>query len=177
MLRAIRSWAVVGHTHVMRWRGGRSVGCAYARVVLGSTPAETHTGIPNRIALHLVDGHLGSVTMNKLNEAAALARRNLNIGDFAKALEERAKLVFCNVARQSSHKDGSVVWVGKLIHLRGRVEGVVGEALHTRAGSTTPHLLGRHSTTTTATAAAAHHRTLWAVSKTMVVTAAVKVCQ
>lgn len=89
MLRAVvaRS-AVAGHAHVVRRRGGRAVGSADARVVLRSTPTEADTRVTDRVALHLVDGHLGGVAVDKLDKTAALARRYLNIGDLAKALEE-----------------------------------------------------------------------------------------
>jgi hypothetical protein len=36
----------------------------------------------------LVDGHLSRVAVDELDETAALARRNLDVGDFTKALEE-----------------------------------------------------------------------------------------
>ena len=57
--------------------------------------------------------------MDKLDEAAALSRRDLDVGDFAKALKERAKLVFGNIARKASNEDSRVVGVGELIHCHG----------------------------------------------------------
>jgi len=76
------------HAHVVRGRGGRSVRSADAGVVLRSAPAEADTGVSDGVALHLVDGHLGGVAVDKLNETASLARWYLDIGDFTKALEE-----------------------------------------------------------------------------------------
>lgn len=40
----------------------------------------------------------------------------LDIGDFAKALEERAKLVLTNIARKASTEYSDVVWAIELIH-------------------------------------------------------------
>jgi hypothetical protein len=148
MLRAVvaRS-AVAGHAHVVRRRGSRAVGSANTRVVLRSTPAETDTGVTDRVALHLVDGHLGSMAVDELDETAALARWYLDIGDFAEALEEWSKLVLGDVAGKTTDKDGGVVGISELVHLGSRVETSVREALHTTA---VPHLLLGH---------AGHHRT------------------
>jgi hypothetical protein len=38
--------------------------------------------------LHLIDGHLGGVTMNKLDKAATLAGRDLDVCYLAEPLEE-----------------------------------------------------------------------------------------
>lgn len=86
------------HAHVVRRRRSRAVGSANSRVVLRSAPAEAHTGVTDGVALHLVDGHLGGVTVDELDEAAALAGRNLDIGDLSKALEERSQLILGNVS-------------------------------------------------------------------------------
>jgi hypothetical protein len=143
VLRAIvaRS-AVAGHAHVVRGRRGGAVGSANARVVLRTSPAEAHARVTNGVALHLVDGHLGSVAVDELNEAAALARRDLDIGDLTEALEEGSELVLSDVARKATNKDGGVVGVSELVHLGSRVEASVREALHT---ATVPHLLLRHA--------------------------------
>lgn len=150
MLRAVvtRS-AVAGHAHVVRRGRSRAVGGTNSRVVLRSTPAETDTRVSNRITLHLVDGHLGGVAVDKLDETAALARRYLDIGDLTEALEERSQLVLGDVAGKTTNEDSGVVGVSELVHLGGRVETttVAAEALHT---TSVPHLLLRH---------AAHHRT------------------
>jgi hypothetical protein len=91
-----------------------------------------------------------------LDEAATLARRNLHIGNLAETLEERAKFVLSDVARQTSDKDSSVVWISELIHLSRRIEASVGKALHSAA---IPNwLLLRH--------AAAHHGTTVVVTVT-----------
>lgn len=142
---------VTGHSHVVRRGRSGTVRGADARVVLRSTPAQANTGVANRITLHLVDSHLSSVSVDELNETATLARGDLDVGDFTKALEERAQLVLGNVTGKTTDKDGRVVGVGELVHLRGRVEAAVRETLlHTAAASTTvPHLLLGH---------AAHHR-------------------
>jgi len=56
------------------------------------------------------------MALNELNKTAALSWRNLDVGDLAKALEERAKFVLGNVARESTNKDSGVVGVGELVH-------------------------------------------------------------
>lgn len=105
------------HGRVLRWWWCGSVRCAgWSRVVLRAAPRETNTRVSDGVSLHLVDGHLGSVALNELNEAAALSGWNLHVGDLSKALEERSELVLGNVARQSSDKDSGVVWVGELVH-------------------------------------------------------------
>lgn len=138
-----------GHSHGGvhgRRRGSGTVGAAgRAGVVLRTTPAQTNARVANRVALHLVDGHLGGVTLDELDETTALARRNLDVGDLAESLEERAELILSHVARQTTNEDGGVVGVGELIHgLRGAVEahggtahrGVhAGGAGHTHVGS------------------------------------------
>lgn len=83
---------------------------------MAATPGQTDPGVSNWVSLHLVDSHLGGVSLNELNETASLSWWDLDVGDFTKALEERAQFVLGNVAGQSSNKDGSVVWVGELVH-------------------------------------------------------------
>lgn len=61
-----------------------------SRVVLTPTPAEADARVADRVALHLVDGHLSGVALNELDEATTLSRWNLDVGDLAKTLEERA---------------------------------------------------------------------------------------
>jgi hypothetical protein len=135
------------HAQIVRRGRSGSVGGSYARVVLRATPTETNARVSNRITLHLVDGHLGCVTMNELNEATALARRDLDVCNFAKALEERPELIFSDIAGQTTNENSSVVGVRELVHLSGGIETTISEAsllLHS-----TPHLLLRH--------ASAHH--------------------
>ena len=77
------------HRRVNWWWRSRTVRSACgARVVLAATPAEADTRVTDGVALHLVDGHLSSVALNELDETAALARGNLDVGNLAKALEE-----------------------------------------------------------------------------------------
>jgi hypothetical protein len=110
------------HTH---WRINgrgrcRTVGSASrTRVVLASAPAETDARVTNRIALHLVDGHLSSVALDELHETASLARRDLDVGDLAKALEERTQLVLGDIAREPTNEDSGVVGISELIHRLG----------------------------------------------------------
>lgn len=97
----VRTGAAVGrtrHAHVVRRRRSRAVGSADSRVVLRSAPAESDSRVANGVALHLVDGHLGGVAVDKLDEAAALARRDLDVGDFSESLEERSKFVLRDIA-------------------------------------------------------------------------------
>ncbi len=145
VLRSVRTRATVArHSHVVRRRGGGTVGGTNAGVVLRAAPAQADARVADGVALHLVDGHLGRMAVDKLDKATALARRNLDVGDFTESLEEGAQLVFGDVARETTDEDGRVVGVGELVHLRGRVVAAVGEALHA-----VPHGLLRH--------AAAHH--------------------
>jgi hypothetical protein len=102
-----------------RWRGGAVRGAGRARVVLGATPAEAHARVADRVALHLVDGHLGGVALNELDEAAALSGRDLDIGDLAEALEEGTELVLGDVAGEAADEHGGVVGVGELVHRLG----------------------------------------------------------
>jgi hypothetical protein len=130
----------------VRGWGSRAVRSANARVVLATAPTEANTRVANRITLHLVDGHLGSVAVNKLNETTALARRNLDVGDFTEALEEGAELILSHVARKATDKNRSVVGIGELVHLSGRVETtgtttVAIATLHAALLLGTPHLL------------------------------------
>lgn len=122
------------HTHGrVDWRRRRRAvgGAGRARVVLGAAPAEAHARVANRVALHLVDSHLSSVTLDKLNETAALARGNLDVGDLAEALEERAELVLGDVAGETTDEDGGVVGVGELVHrLRSAVVASHGRSTH-----------------------------------------------
>lgn len=106
-----------GSTAVVRGRRGRTVRSTYSRVVLRATPRQTDTGVPNRIALHLVDRHFSSMAMNKLDKATALARGDLDVCYFAKTLEERPELVFGDVSRQAADEDSRVVGVSELVHL------------------------------------------------------------
>lgn len=76
----------------------RAVRSTYTRVVLRTSPRETNARVANWVALHLVDGHLGSMAVDKLDETAALARRNLDVGDLSEALEEGTELILGDVA-------------------------------------------------------------------------------
>lgn len=159
VLRSIgaRGRAVARQAHVMGRRRSWAVGSADARVVLRTTPAETDTRVANGVALHLVDGHLGGMAVDKLDETAALSRRNLDISNLTKALEERTELVLGDVARETANKDGGVVGVGELVHLGSGIVATIWETLHT-----TPHLLLRH--------AAAHHLSLGTLTESLVAT-------
>jgi len=102
--------------HVMGRGRGRAVRSADARVVLGSAPRQADARVADGIALHLIDCHFGSVAMNKLDKAAALAGRYLDVGDFAETLEEGAKLVLGDIARETTNEHSRIVGVGELIH-------------------------------------------------------------
>ena len=108
-----------------------------------AAPRETDTGVTNRVALHLVDCHLGGVTLDELDEAAALSGRDLDVGNLTKTLEERAKLILSNIAGQASNEDGCVVRVGELVHWLGST--IVTQwrrsthAIHARCGHAGSH--------------------------------------
>ena len=134
------------HGRVDRWRRSWTVRSACrARIVLGAAPAQANTGVADGVALHLIDGHLGGVTLNELDEAAAFAGRNFDVSNLAKALEKGAKLVLGDVAGQAADKDGGVIRVGELIHRLGL--SVVAHwcsthGIHAHRSSTTNSLAG-----------------------------------
>jgi len=106
-----------GHRREHGGRGRRAVRSASrSRVVLTASPRQPNPRVTDGVALHLVDSHLGGVPLDKLNEATALSGRNLDVGDFSEALEERTELIFGNVTGQPSDEDGGVVGIGELVH-------------------------------------------------------------
>lgn len=129
------------HLHEVRWGRGRAVRGADARVVLRAAPRETDAGVADRVALHLIDRHLRGVTVDELNKAAALSRRDLDVGDLSESLEERPELILGDVATKATDEDGRVVGIRELVHgLHGRVGSrlLVVEA----HGSTPTHMAG-----------------------------------
>lgn len=108
----------------LRWRWGWAVrGTSRTGIILAASPRQAYARVANRIALHLVDGHFSRVALDKLDETTSFARRNLDIGNLAEALEERAEFVLGDIAGKATNEDGGVVWVSKLIHrLRGTIE-------------------------------------------------------
>jgi hypothetical protein len=56
------------------------------------------------------------VTLDELDESAAFSRGDLDVGDFAEALEEGTQLILRDISRQSSNKNRGIVRIGKLIH-------------------------------------------------------------
>ena len=160
-LLARRKVTVLWHAHGrVDWRRrSRAVGGASrARVVLRAAPAQTDARVADGVTLHLVDGHLGSVTLNELNKAAALSGRDLDIGDLAEALEERAELVLGDVARKATNEHSGVVGVSELVHGLGSAVvashrrgahgvhthgvGATRHTTHTRGASSTALVLG-----------------------------------
>jgi hypothetical protein len=146
------------HAHaraVDRWRGCRAVGSTSGTgVVLGTSPAKANARVADGVALHLVDGHLGSMTLHELHEPASLAWWNLYIGDFTEALEERSELVFGDVTRETTDKDRGVVGVSELVHgLRSTVvaHGRRTHRVHAHARATATALLHAHATGTART--------------------------
>jgi len=79
------------------------------------------------------------MAMHELDEAAALARRDLDVGDLAEALEEGAELVLSHVARETADEDGRVVGVRELVY---GLHGVEGRALVVVGRGTSPHGAG-----------------------------------
>lgn len=140
-LPTVRAGVAGAHAHVVRRRGSRTVRGADARVVLRPAPAEADARVADGVALHLVDGHLRCVPVHELDEAAALARRNLDVGDLTESLEERAELILGHIAREASHEDGRVVGVRELVHLRRGVEASAGTATVRGREGTRPHVL------------------------------------
>jgi hypothetical protein len=116
---------------VGRGRSGTVRG-ADARVVLAAAPREANARVADRVSLHLVDGHLGRVAVNELNETAALARGDLDVGDLAESLEERTELILRDIAGQATDEDRGVVRVSELVH---GLHGLVGRSLLVIEGS------------------------------------------
>lgn len=142
-----------GHAHGGvhgRRRGSRAVGAAGgAGVVLGAAPAQTHAGVADGVALHLVDSHLSGVALHELDETTTLSGGDLDVGDFSEALEERTELILGNVAGQTTDEDGGVVGVCKLIHRLGSTVEGHGRATHGRVhASGTGHTHGGTAVTT-----------------------------
>jgi hypothetical protein len=105
------------------------------------------------------------VAVDKPDEAAALARGDLDVGDFSESLEERSKFVLRDITRKAADKNSCVVGVGELVHLSSWVEAATstGIAAVGKSLDSSPHLLLRHT--------AAHHRTaLVSVTKAVVAT-------
>jgi hypothetical protein len=98
------------------WRSWSIWGSGWSRVVLAAAPRQTDTRISNRIPLHLVDGHFSGMSLDELDKTASLSWWDLDIGDLAKALEERAELVLSDIAGQSSNENCGVIWIGELVH-------------------------------------------------------------
>lgn len=92
------------------WRTSRS------RVVLRSAPGQTNTGVSDWVTLHLVDGHLSSMTLDELDETATFSWWDLDVGDFSKALEEGTQLILGNISGKTSNKDSCVVGIRELVH-------------------------------------------------------------
>ena len=95
------------------------------------------------------------MTLHKLDETASFAGRNLDVGDFAEALEERTKLILSDVAGETADEDSGVVGVCKLVHrlrstvvaLRGVAHGVH-VAAHRASGLAPSLSTAGHATTT-----------------------------
>lgn len=104
---------------VVRRGRGRTVRGADARVVLRASPREADARVADGIALHLVDGHLGRVAVNELDEAATLSGGDLDVGDLTKTLEERSQLILGHIAREATDEHGSIVRVRELVHGHG----------------------------------------------------------
>jgi hypothetical protein len=75
------------------------------------------------------------MAMDELHETAAFAGRDLDVGDFSESLEERAKLILSDVARQAANEHGGVVRVRELVH---GLHGVERSTLSIEGGSS-PH--------------------------------------
>ena len=145
------------HTRAEDWWGRSWAvgGASRTGVVLRTSPAEADARVANWVALHLVNGHLGSVTLHELDEPASLAWRDLDVGDLAKALEERTELILGDVARKTTNKNSGVVRVSELVHgLRSAIVAHGGSAhrvhAHTRTAATLLHVHATRATGSTA---------------------------
>jgi hypothetical protein len=84
------------------------------------------------------------MTVDELNKATALARRDLDVCYLAKTLEEGSKLVLGDITGKATHEDSRVVRIRELVHLSGWVETA---GIWETSGHLTPHLLLRHAAT------------------------------
>ena len=139
-LPTVRAGVAGAHAHVVRRGRSRPVRGADPRVVLGPAPAKPDTRVANGVTLHLVDRHLRRMPVHELDEATALARGNLDIGDLTEALEEGSELVLGHIARETADEHSRVVGIGELVHLRGGVEAATPVGRRERPG---PHVLLR----------------------------------
>lgn len=157
-----------GHRREDRRRRSRAVRSAGgARVVLAAAPGETDARVADGVALHLIDGHLSGMALDELDETAALPGGNLDVGDFAEALEEGAKLVLGDVAGKTTDEDSGVVGVGELVH---RLRGTIvthrrsTHGVHAHLRRTTGHRRGITGTDTLGGSGGDAHGTVTAVN-------------
>jgi hypothetical protein len=133
------------HTHSRvdgRWRRRPVRGAGRSRVVLAAAPGQADARVADRVALHLVNSHFGRVSMHKLYEATSLARRDFDVSDFTKALEERTEFIFSDISREASNKDGGIVGVRELIH--GLTTATTAAAAATSPSTIVAHRGGTH---------------------------------
>ncbi len=162
---AVRVRRLHAHGWINRRRRRRSIRCAgRARIVLAPAPAQADARIADRIALHLVDGHLGRVSLDELHESAAFSGRDLDVGDFSKALEERPEFIFRDVARQASDEDGGVVGVRELVHWLWSTVIAHGRSTH----RVHPHGTADPAATTTTSLLHASTHTSWSAATALV---------
>ena len=84
------------------------------RLVLAATPAKADTTAADREALHALDRPLGVLLANELDEAAALAGRDLGVRDLAEGREKRLERLLGDETAEPADKDGRVVRVGRV---------------------------------------------------------------
>jgi hypothetical protein len=89
------------------------------------------------------------VALDELDETAALARGDLDVGDFSESLEERAELILSHVAGKTTNEDSGVVGVGELVHgLGSAVEahgGTTHRGVHAGGAGHTAHVGSAHA--------------------------------
>lgn len=56
------------------------------------------------------------MALHELNEPTAFPGRDLDVGDFAKALKEGTQLVLGDISRKATHENGGVIRVRELVH-------------------------------------------------------------
>lgn len=56
------------------------------------------------------------MALHELHKATAFSGRDLDVGDFTKALKEGTKLVFGYISRKATNENGGVVRVRELVH-------------------------------------------------------------
>ncbi|KAH3672135.1 hypothetical protein WICPIJ_010129 [Wickerhamomyces pijperi] len=96
-------------------RAGRGGG-GLTRV--GLPPAQSDSGVANRVPLHLSDGHFGRVSRGELNKPTAFTQWDLHVGDVTEGLEVVFEIFLGDDGWQATDEHSGVVWISELVQRR-----------------------------------------------------------